>query len=439
MRTPSIYTAAAAFAALTASAAWAAWAQPQPTSPPTKGQPPSAPASPGKEKPAESTPAVPSLPRLPASPQVKRVEALPIDKVKVDATVLDDAVKRGIALLLQMQEGDQDAEWPYEGVYRVGGQIPVGYRVGGTSIAAMSLLQAPGYADDAIRKAAVEKAADFVCRAIAQPLMSPETYKGGYDVRVWGHIYGLQFLVAMKRHGAIPKAKADAYEQAIAYYLKGLHELKIAAGGGWNYASERSAAPFVTGPALQSLFDARAAGYAVDEKLITDGLAYLERARGPQRTVVYSGAAGTRVNDSNGVPGAMGRMCVTESTLLLAGRGSVENVRNAVDKFIEHWAELDKRRTMSGTHEPPYSVAPYYFIYAHRYAAQAIELLPEKERPAYREKVNKLLFSVRSPDGSWTDRVFKRTANFGTAFALMAINAPRTEAPATWKPGSAKP
>ncbi len=47
----------------------------------------------------------------------------------------------GVTRLLAMQEGDAKDQWPYEGVYRVRGQIPIGYRVGGTSIAAMALIK----------------------------------------------------------------------------------------------------------------------------------------------------------------------------------------------------------------------------------------------------------------------------------------------------------
>lgn len=422
---------------------WAGWQPDAPKQPEAPKQPSGPPSAPAKDQPRPPArpPARDPLgwPMLPASPQVQRVEATPAEKVKVDDRTIDLAVKRSVDLLLTMQEGLENSEWPYEGVYRVGGQIPVGYRVGGTAIVAMSLLEAPGYAEDGRRRAAVERAAKFVCGAIEHPLMSPDTYQGGYDVRVWGHIYGLHLLVELKKRGAIPKPLAEPAERAIAYYLQGLKKLEITPGtpGGWNYASEKTAAPFVTGPALMALFAARAQGYAVDDGLVARGLDSLERSRGAQGTVVYSGAAGARSGQGDSVPGAMGRMCVTESVLLLAGRGGVERVRNAVDKFIEHWAEFDKRRTMTGTHVPPYMVAPYYFMYGHRYAALAVELLPEAERAGYRERLNRLMFSVRSEDGSWTDRVFKRTANFGTAFALHALLAPAVGKPAGWAPPKA--
>lgn len=61
---------------------------------------------------------------------------------------LEQAVREGIDFLVQAQEGPGRAEWPYEGVYRVRGEIPVGYRVGGTGIVGECLVRMPGYAGD---------------------------------------------------------------------------------------------------------------------------------------------------------------------------------------------------------------------------------------------------------------------------------------------------
>jgi hypothetical protein len=40
---------------------------------------------------------------------------------------------------------------------------------------------------------------------------------------------------------------------------------------------------------------------------------------------------------------------------------------------------------------------------------------------------------TRREDGTWNDRVFDRTANFGTAMAIMALMMPDTPPPATWE------
>src|SRR5262249_8883434 len=101
----------------------------------------------------------------------------------------EDMVRESVATLVKMQE--DGGQWPYEGVYRVGGQLPVGYRVGGTAIVAKTLMYAAPEDKDA--KAAVQKALGFVLKTLDDPLMVPST-KDAYDVRVWGHACALEFL-----------------------------------------------------------------------------------------------------------------------------------------------------------------------------------------------------------------------------------------------------
>src|SRR5262249_47600226 len=153
--------------------------------------------------------------------------------------------------------------------------------------------------------------------------------------------------------------------------------------------------------------------------------------------VAYAGA-GARSPEL--VPGAIGRMVACEATLFLVGRSTQPQVRGAVDAFINHWEELNKRRAQPGTHAGPYHIAPYYFYYAHHYAAQAVEMPPERERPVYRRRINDLLLSVRQEDGSWNDRVFPRSANFGTSMAVLAMTMPGAAPPAGMtKPAAPQP
>ena len=86
-----------------------------------------------------------------SAPLVAMVLATPLTAAEIPD---DDAVvARGAELLLGCQEGEGAREWPYEGVYRVKRKIPIGYRVGGTAICAMSLMAAAGYDDDPERHA----------------------------------------------------------------------------------------------------------------------------------------------------------------------------------------------------------------------------------------------------------------------------------------------
>jgi hypothetical protein len=361
---------------------------------------------------------------------------------------VDEAIAGSVEELLTMQEvgatrigaTDGPAEWPYEGVYRVAGQIPIGYRVGGTSIVAMALMTAPGYEKDARRQAAVANACRFVCAAADDPLMNPD-YDGGYDVRGWGHSYGLQFLLRLAATNAIPEGQADEVGKRTKQYLAALQQVEIPQVGGWNYArapqrQPSPASPFMTAPALQTLFEAKRQGLPVDDAVVERGLAALERCRTQSGAFAYSAKADA-TNAKDGTPGAVGRMLVSETTLLLAGRSDIAKVRGALDAFIAHWDRLEERRAKDGTHKPPFNVAPYYFYYAHLAAAQAIELLPPHERPEYRRKFLELLFRTRGDDGRWNDRVFPRTANYGTSCAVMSLCAPQATPPTKWTGGGA--
>jgi hypothetical protein len=361
----------------------------------------------------------------------------------VSAAAVTEAVGASYAFLLSRQEagegaGPERAEWPYEGVYRVGGKIPIGYRVGGTGICAMALLGNPAFKGDAAAEEAVARSRDFVVASIGHPLMTPE-YDGGYDVRGWGYTYGLLFLLKVKDAGLVPREQGAAVERAIVFFIEAIERTEIPEAGGWNYARPPGRegklvvcppSPFMTAPTLMALFEARARGYSVDPGVVERALKSLEAGREESGAYAYSGSGEKK---KEGVPGAVGRMLAAETALYLAGRGNARDVRAAVDAFIVHWEWLDKRRALPGTHERPYSVAPYYFYYAHYFAAQAVELLPEQERAEYRRRITALLFSVRQEDGTWNDRVFPRSASYGTAMASLALMMPELPRPAEWK------
>ena len=352
-----------------------------------------------------------------------------------NAEEADPVISLAVEKLLAMQEGDEKAEWPYEGVYRVSGEIPVGYRIGGTAICSMALLRAPGYADDSARHQAIERATNYIINGLDHPLMNPD-YNGGYDVRGWGYTYALTFLLQLKSFNAQPANKIEAIDESIRKLVSAIEQTEIPKVGGWNYSRGRGKdavsppAPFMTGPTLQALFEARKQGFEVDREVVQRGLASLELGRTATGSFQYAGVNGEKSRES--VPGSVGRMLVAESTLYLAGRSSAGNVRAALDAFIVHWEWLEKRRAQQGTHIPPYGIAPYYFYFAHYYASQAIELLPEHERDEYRRRLRSLILQTRGEDGTWNDRVFNRSANFGTAMSMMALLMPQSDASAAW-------
>jgi hypothetical protein len=310
-----------------------------------------------------------------------------------------------------MQE--EGGQWPYEGVYRVKNQLPIGYRVGGTSIVATTLMHAAPENKEA--RNAVAKALAFVLKELDDPLMAPST-ENTYDVRVWGHACALEFLCYIRVRGAAGDRAKDV-DAWIKKLVKTLITEEID-GGGWNYANRRAQAPFVTAPVVQALLLAHAQGDTVPAAVFERARKALEASRYDTGGFAYSGNA--KGQDTGKIlPGSVARSAVCETTLVLLGGGSADGIQKAVEAFHTHWQELEKRRQKPGTHVAPYNVAPYYFYYGHRYCAQAIQMLPEKERAAERVRLLKLVMKVRDADGMWNDRVFERSRNYGTAMVVL--------------------
>lgn len=327
-----------------------------------------------------------------------------------------DLIKTAVKELIGLQEDDGD--WPYQGVYRVAGEIPVGYRIGGTALVCEGLLAAAPADEKA--KSAIERGVVFILQTLEHPLMTPST-RDAYDVRVWGHCYALDLfcrLREVKRMGGHGKAIESWIPRLVAALVK--EELPK---GGWNYASRRAHASFVTCPVTQALLLARSQGEDVPDEVFKRAREVLEKARLESGTFLYGGVApdAKRKDSGKDLPGSVARSAVCETTLLLLGGGSTKSIEAALGAFHEHWQWLEKRRKKTGTHEPPYMIAPYYFYYGHRYAAQAIQMLPQDRRSDERVRLLEKIMRTRDPDGTWNDRVFPRSRNFGTNMVMLAL------------------
>lgn len=399
----------------------------------------------------------------PPSPDAVEVATAPpqVAAAEVTPAVIDAAVAAGVAHLLERQEGDGRAEWPYQGVYRVAAEaddpdslieargrrrtvIPIGYRVGGTSIAGSALLRCESEEDDDARLAALERARRFVVASIEHPRMTPD-FGGGYDVRGWGYVYGLKFLLEMRERGLVPADESMAHDAAIRFWIDGLDRIEIPEVGGWNYARRGpldrpdATSPFMTPPAVQGLVEAERQGFEVPDGLVDRAMNGLDLTRGAEGHVAYAARRKTSDPPSQ-IPGAIGRMVAVETVRAEQGRNEPADLRRALTAFVDHWDELLKRKEKTGTHQPPYGVAPYYFMFAHGFAAEAIEHLPEEERSAWRDRVARLLLSVRDDEaGTWNDRVFPRSSAYGTAVAILTLTQPKEAARARATPAPPTP
>ncbi|MBL9077648.1 MAG: hypothetical protein JNL08_09100 [Planctomycetes bacterium] len=384
-------------------------------------------------------------------PDAKRPAPIRFTEFPVpDAAPLDLAATsaRAVEVLLELQEGDDGDQWPYEGVYREDeGQLPIGYRVGGTSIACLGLIAVPGFRADERRRAAVERGLAFVLKTLDAPRMQKD-FVGTYDVRGWGHVYALEFLLHLQDHELVPAASVAEVERRVGWLVEALVESAIPKSGGWNYSRLRgfksprnTASTFMTGPALQALFHAEARGHEVPVAVVTQALDALERARAKPGGYAYGAPRDSQAAVDEGdltmmdkTPSSAARATVCETTLMLAGRGDAVRLERAIERFFAHWDDLAVRKSQPRTHIPPYGIAPYYFLFGHLYAAQAIEQLADPgKKDDYRARLAAVLAKSREADGGWNDRQFARSAGYGTALAMLTLHMPKLPKPAAWR------
>ena len=335
-----------------------------------------------------------------------------------DSKLVENAVDR----LLELQH--DDGAWPYEGVYRVRGKIPTGYRIGGTAIVCSALLSS-GQPTDKIRDA-VGRGIDLILKELENREMRPSKVSR-YDVRIWGHIYALDLFCRIEKTKGFDslqeKTKGKIQEMVDAVVFQ---EIK---NGGWNYANKVRHCCFVTGPAVQSLLLAKECGADVPDEVLSRSVKVLEDSRHDEGVYPYTGTS--RRGDTQA--GSIARGPVSETTLMLLGKGDPSKLKFAIDSFHENWDELEKRRKKTGTHKPPHGIAPYYFYYGHRYAAQGIRLLDSNDRSKEFERFKKALLKTKDPDNTWNDRVFEQSKAYGTAMSVLSLAQENVVMPKTIK------
>ena len=328
-------------------------------------------------------------------------------------SIIADSIQKLAALQID------GAPWTYEGNYRSDGRIPLTYQIGGTSLVSLAILYGADKNDDK-SWAAFRTGLKFVLDQAEHPMMKAAR-PDGYDMRVLAQAYALLFL----RHVQLKEAGGELTDQlapAIAKFSEALvfEQMK---DGGWNYQGRPVHASFVTASVVQALLWVRPVSDVITDDVLTRAAKALESSRYADGGYLYFGTHDSKPkrDRQDQLPGSIARAAICETMLSRLGKGSTEHIERAIESFYRHWDQLEARRAKPGTHDGPYLIAPYYFYYGHRYAAQAIELLPEALQVEERKRMFQLLMQTRSSDGLWNDRDFSRSRSYSTAMVLLAL------------------
>jgi hypothetical protein len=369
------------------------------------------------------------------------------------------AIDSGLAFLLASQEHDGTWGSARNGTYTDLWSNPETHRswaIGTTGLACMALLE-QGSGADAQR--ALKRGIDALIAGAS--LKRPNEW----DLdNVWGYLYALQALshcLADARFAADPGR--DAMRAAAEKHMTELLKLQ-SPNGGWGYYAMPGAAwnpewstSFTTAAIVIALVDARAAGLAVEPRVIERAVRAIERCRLPTGSYTYSVEvipSPGRMEGIDQVKSAIGRIQVCNLALVRArkaleqdssstlGRATsaapsdsdhamlgrvaptidAAELKRGLDQFFEHHRFFDIGRRRPIPHEAYYAVAGYFYFFGHWYAAGVIDELPSPERAAYAAKLAQEIVKTQEQDGSMRDYLMHDyVRQYSTAYGVMAL------------------
>jgi len=342
------------------------------------------------------------------------------------------AVDRGVDFLLKTQNSNGSWGTSRNRFRDIWTPIPGGFTafsVGTTSLCVMALCEA---ADDRPEVTeALRRAEDWYAANLDRLRLCSTAVM----YNNWGHGLSIQALCHLLRTQPMDETRKARIRKMVDGQIARLHRYQFL-DGGWGYyswgalpaRSSTDASTFMTATILIALHEARETGFGVPDDMIERAVAGLSQQRRPDFAYGYhfSAAKWTPTWDFGKPPAAMGRTQACNAAMRIWGEEATS------DAVIKAWLKrlfarngwLSMARKQNWPHAGYFGIAAYFYYYGHYYASVSIALLPEDERPYYQDYLAHVLLPHQEKDGSWWDfPLFNYHQQYGTAFAVMALNA----------------
>jgi len=339
------------------------------------------------------------------------------------------AIRTGLQFLVASQNEDGSWGGVKNATFTSAFGNPATYRcwqIGASGLATRAMLE---LGDSAEHEATVDRGLDFLM-ANASPVRPAE-----WDVdNNWALIYALDSVAKALQHPRYAEGheKTDALREAGQKLLAGLKKYQSPRGGWGYYANPNAgwrpewATSFTTAAAVLAIIEAREAGLSIDDKVLAAGVRAVKRSRLPNKAYDYNVSAiprHMRLESINQVKGSLGRIQVCNLALYRAGEEITEDdLVWGLVQFVKHHKFLDVARNKPIPHEAYYANAAYFYLFAHYYAAQVLELLPAEKRARFAPHIQAGVLRARQKDGSmWDFWIASNSRAYGTAFGAMGL------------------
>lgn len=201
--------------------------------------------------------------------------------------------------------------------------------------------------------------------------------------------------------------------------------------GGWPVTTQGRFHSVNTGPALVALARARDLGFAVDPAALEAGGKVLQAMRDGAGVYTYTYPEPITFRQPDA---SIARGPVCEEALCRLGAASKDDLKTAIDRFMEYRADLRLPVKLDESWGHPHNFSSYFYFFAYAHAASAIVFHGESSADKLRLLSSDLLRVVEL-DGTWVD--FEMVGKpYGTAMALYVLHLARQVNDATVNRGN---
>ena len=348
---------------------------------------------------------------------------------------IQSSIERGVKFLIRTQ--NPDGSFGSHVSKRTGeiyAPLPGSHHAfrGATSALSLSSLIECGSANDPEVRQSIKDGQDWLLSD--KGLNRMKRAQGDTIYNVWGHAYGIQALVRLKKHEM--NADNDEIQKRIDEVIYQQIDMLVryeSVDGGWGYYDFRaqgrkptgSSISFVNATVLVALKEAADVGIKVPQRIADRAVAAIKRQQKKDFTYLYGEyLKDTPMRGINRPGGSLGRSQACNLALRLWGDEQItDNVLKAwlYRLYLRNgWLDIGRKRPIP--HEAWMQVAGYFYYYGHYYAALCIDQLQPQDRDEYRKLLAKILIKHQEPNGCWWDyTLYSYHQQYGTAFAIMSM------------------